>query len=213
MSDDIVKFLMPDGTEVSNDPRFDQEKALEKALASRENTGDIGISDAEMRAQTLVERPATLNSGQPGVGPNAVPDDIERDLHGPLGSPAQQVQKEDYAQAQAEGGSPNSTTVDDDEPVNSNEAVLQVREERKKLLEKAKAAQDKLGEDGPGDTDKPYDEWSGAQLKAEVATRNAEEGRAEDDQLELKSGMKKADVAKLLEDDDVRKANAGADRE
>jgi hypothetical protein len=196
----MVKFLMPDGTEVSNDPRFDLEKAREEMLASKPNTGDIGTPDDEQKAQTLVEKRASLNSAQPGVGDNPAPEDPVRDAHGPLGSPAQQRQKDDAKQAREEGGSPDSTTVDDDEPVDSNEKVLEARAARQKRMEKAQKAEGKLGEDGPGDPEQPYSEWSPAQLKAEAFRRNAE--RDDDNQLDLDGVSTKAQLAEVLERDD-----------
>lgn len=207
MSDDIVKFLLPDGTEVSNDPRFDLEKELQKQLDNTPYGGDAGIKEHEQKAQTQVERVASMNSGQPGVGENAVPDDVVKDAHGPLGSPAQQVQEEDRKKAEEAGADPKSTSVEDDEPVDSNQAVLEAREAEAKRQEVAAKAAAKLGEDGPGDTEKPYSEWSPAQIKAEVARRNAERG--DDDQLVLK-GKKKADAVKMLEEDDEAQS-PGAD--
>lgn len=208
MSDnDMVKFLMPDGTEVSNDPRFGLEEALQAQLDSHEYSGDAGIHPDDQQKQTLVERPATLNSGQPGVGENAVPDDIELDMYGPLGSPAQQMQKEDAAQAAADGASPHSTSVEDPEPVDSNQAVLDARAKRQAAAEKAQEALQEAGED-PGDPEKPYSEWSAKQLKAELLRRNA--GRAEVNQIVLEKGAKKADAAEALDKDDAAQGGAGS---
>lgn len=202
MAEDMVKFLMPDGTEVSNDPRFGLEEALQKQLDSREYTGDAGIPQDEFDAQGQVTHPSSLNSGQEE---NENP---TKDLHGPLGSPAQQTQKEDMKQAKEEGGTPKSTTVEDREPVDSNKRVLDLRKEK---AERAKAAL-KAANEEPGDPDKPYSEWSGKQLKAEVARRNADPDRAEEDQLKLEKGMKVADVAAMLDSDDQRQGagNSGA---
>lgn len=205
MTKDMVTFLMPDGTEVSNDPEFDAAEARQKVLESREYTGDAGVPVDEQKAQTQVEHEASINSGQ-GDGP----EDPTKDLHGPLGSPAQQRQTDDRYQAQADGGSPQSTTVEDADPVDSNEEVLKVREERKKRSEAAQKALEEAGEE-PGDPDKPYSEWNARQLKAEVAKRNAE--RDDDGQLVIEKGMKKGDVATLLDEDDKRQGNAGGGSE
>ena len=203
MSDkDMVTFLMPDGTEVSNDPAFGLQEALQAVEDSQEYTGDAGIHPDDQKAQTQVEHMASLQSGQPGVGPNATVDDPTKDLHGVLGSPAQQIQKDDMAKAKEDGASPMETSIEDAEPVDSNEAVLQERARRQALRDKAMEALEKAGED-PGDPDKPYSEWTAKQLKAEVARRNAD-GRSEEDSLELQQGMKKADVATMLDDDDAR---------
>lgn len=196
----MVVFLMPDGSKVSNDPGFDQAQAMEEMLASKPNTGDIGIPHEEQVAQTQVTRVASLQSTQPGVGENATVDDPTTDLHGVLGSPAQQRQTEDAQKAKEAGASPSSTSVDDAEPVDSNAAVLEARKELEARRAKAAKAEAALGEDGPGDPEKPYTEWTAKQLKAEVAKRNAEEGR--EAQIELKQGMTKANVAELLQADD-----------
>jgi hypothetical protein len=187
---DMVYFLMPDGTKVSNDPRFDLDEANTKMLNSRENKGDMGIHFDDQAAQTQVERVIDQD-----------PEDPTKELYGPLGSPAQQRQKEDFEKAQELGASPKETAVEDPEPVDSNEAVLKVRELRREQARKLVKAEEGLGDEGAGDPDEPYTKWSGAQLKHEIATRNV--GRPEDAQLELKKGMKKAEVAKLLEQDDA----------
>lgn len=208
---DMVVFLMPDGSKVSNDPRFGLEEALQKQLDAQEYSGDEGITEAEQKAQTQVEHLASIQSGQPGVGENATVDDPIRDAHGPLGSPAQQIQKDDVKQAKEDNGSPKSTSVEDDEPVDSNEKVLEVREEAKKRAEAARKAQEKLGDDGPGDTDKPLSEWSGAQLKAEALRRNAE--RDDDNQLDLKGIKTKAQLVEVLEKDNAAQADADQNQE
>lgn len=211
MSDtDMVKFQMPDGTEVSNDPRFDIAKAQQKLLDSTPNIGHAGTPVDEEKAQVSVEHLASLQSGQAGVGPNSTLDDPTRDLHGPLGSPAQQRQVEDAKKAQEEGGSPQSTTVDDADPVDSNEAVAKARKDREAALEKLVKTRQKLTEKDqePGNPDEPYSEWSGAQLMHEVATRNADEGRSQEDHLTVERGMKTSDVAEMLENDDNRQAGS-----
>lgn len=52
----------------------------------------------------------------------------------------------------------------------------------------------------PGLGAKPYSQWSGDELKAEIARRNS--GREEDRKLKLQKGMKKSDVVALLTQDD-----------
>lgn len=203
-SKDTVFFLMPDGTKVSNDPNFDgQAEALAKVLEHTPNTGTAGVGVDEEEAQRLFESPATLNSGQPGVGENAVPEDPTKDLHGVLGSPAQQIQKEDAKIAAEAGASPASTSTEDPEPVDSNEAVLALRREK---AEKAAAALEAADEE-PGDPNVPYAEWTAKQLKAEVAKRNAEEDRAEEDQIDISGLKKKVQIAELLDEDDASKAD------
>lgn len=219
MTDNMVKFLMPDGTEVSNDPKFGLEEALQKMLDATPNKGDVGVSVEEQKAQTQVEREASMNSTQPGVGSNPVPDDIVKDAYGPLGSPAQQLQKDDAAKAAEDGANPSSTSVDDAAPVDSNAEVLKVREAQEAARAKYQKAVDALGDDGPGSYDEPYTDWTGKQLKAEVAKRNAD-GRDEESYIKLTSGMTKPDVATLLDADDaagnrpaVTEADPAADTE
>lgn len=203
MSKDMVMFQMPDGTEVSNDPRFDLDEALTKSLNSRPTTGSVGITWDEQNAQVLSEKVASLQSGQPGVGENATVDDPTLDAHGVLGSPAQRIQKDDVKEAKELGGTPKSTAVDDPEPEDSNEKVLAVRKSLEEDRKKYAKAVDNLDEDGEGEgTD--YGSWTGKQLKAEVAKRNADETRSDDDRLELKKGMKVDDVRTMLEQDDAR---------
>lgn len=198
-NEDTVFFLMPDGTKVSNDPSFDQAKAREEVLSSTPNTGTAGVGVDEEEAQRLIEHPATLNSGQPGVGENAVPKDPTKDLHGVLGSPAQQIQKDDAKTAAEAGASPASTSTEDPKPVDSNEAVLALRKEK---AERTQAALEAAGEE-EGDPDVPYSEWTAKQLKAEVAKRNADPTRDEADQLDTTGMKKKSDIATLLDEDDA----------
>lgn len=197
MADDIVKFLMPDGTEVSNDPSFDLDGALVESLKKTKQRGSEGPTWDEQQAQTQTQGRPEETTGDP-----------TKDLHGVLGSPAQRVQKEDVQEAQAAGASPKSTSVEDPAPVDSNQEVLKVRESLAADQELARKTAEKLGEDGPGDTEKPYSEWTGKQLVAEVARRNADEDRTEEDRIEVKKGSRKADVAALLEADDERQASA-----
>lgn len=198
---DMVTFLMPDGTEVSNDPRFGLEEALQKQLDSREYGGDAGIPADEQEAQTQITHLASIQSGQPGVGENATVEDPVKDAHGPLGSPAQQRQTEDVQKAAEVGGTPQETAVEDPDPVDSNEAVLSQRKAKADAAEKFRKAQEKLAaaDEEPGEGE-PSTDWTGNQLKAEVAKRNAD-GREEDDFLVIKKGMKKDDVVKMLEED------------
>jgi hypothetical protein len=200
---DIVYFLMPDGTKVSNDPRFNLEETMQEISDNTEYKGDAGIHPEDLEAQTQVVHPATMNSGQPGVGENAVPEDVVKDLHGNQGSPAQQRQVEDMAKAKEAGKTPYDTSDDDDEPVDSNEAVLQARAERQDRARRAQEALEKAAED-PGDPNEPYSKWSPKQLKAEIARRNAE--RDENGQIEMPK--KKSEAAEALEADDAAQSNS-----
>lgn len=212
---DMVKFLMPDGTEVSNDPRFGLEEALQKSLDSTPNTGNAGIPAAEFEAQHQVTHESKLNSGQPGVGANATLDDPTGELHGVLGSPAQQMQKEDAQKAAEDGGSPQETTVPDADPVDSNEKVLEVRKAAEKAQKQAlKAAQQRAeADEEPGDTDQPYAEWSAKQLKEELTKRNAARAEAGEDAIEVEGNLTKSSVAAALQADDDASAESDDDED
>jgi hypothetical protein len=69
-ADDIVTFLMPDGTEVSNDPRWAQKMMEDEIRQSMlgEHTGVATVPDDDLQQKGLV----APQSGQPGVGPAAV---------------------------------------------------------------------------------------------------------------------------------------------
>lgn len=207
---DMVMFRMPDGTEVSNDPRFDLDEALTKSLNSRETTGSVGPTWDEQNAQIISEKLAALQSGQPGVGENATVDDPAKELYGVLGSPAQQRQVEDVAKAQEAGASAFSTSTEDDEPVDSNERVQAVREQKAKDNEALQKAIEKLGEEGPGNPEEPYSDWSPKQLVAEVHRRNADESRAEEDRIVLEKNTRSNAEAALEADDEAMKARTEA---
>ncbi len=204
-TDDMVVFLMPDGTKVSNDPGFGLREALHEQLDATENMGDVGIHPEDQKAQTQVEHMASMNSAQPGVGENPAPDDPTTDLHGPLGSPAMQRQVDDAMKAKEAGADPSSTSVDDAEPVDSNQAVFDQRAKRQAAAEKAQEALEEAGED-PGDPEQEYSEWSAKQLKAEVAKRNAQADRPEEYQIKFEGKATKATVAEALDADDARQA-------
>ena len=198
---DMVKFRMPDGTMVSNDPRFDLDAAMAKSLENTAQRGSEGPTWDEQQAQILSAGRPEQSTGDP-----------TRDLHGPVGSPAQITQKEDAEAAAAAGASPSNTSVDDADPVDSNEEVAKVRESLAADQEAQARAEAKLGDDGPGDPDVAYEDWTGKQLLAEVARRNAQEDRDEEDRIEAKKGMKKADVADLLyADDALEEGDASSD--
>lgn len=216
-TEDIVFFTMPDGSKVTNHPSYDLAKQRQDVLNSVPNRGAMGPSTPEQEAQVIATSPADLNSGQPGVGQNAVPEDVVESLHGPLGSPAMQRQTEDVEKAQAAGGSPNSTSVKEPEPVDSNERVKQVREDLAAAQEKLAKSTDKLADKGKeeGDPNTPYDEWEGIQLQHEVNKRNADPTRAPEDVISLEGVSKKSEVAALLNADDERQKTqntGGADQ-
>lgn len=196
---DMVVFLMPDGSEVSNDPRFGLEEALEEQLAAREYSGDAGIPHDEQKAQTQIEHMAPMQSGQPGVGENAVTD--PHDLIPNVGTPAMVIQKEDRLEAEAAGADLTNTSVKDADPVDSNAAVESARQAKIDAAEEYRKAQEKLGEAGLGDPEEPFSKWKPAQLRVEIASRNAD--RAPEDMIDVSGAKKKSDLVKALEADDA----------
>lgn len=207
MADDIVYFLLPDGTKVSNDPRFDLAETLEEYEGSVEYSGDVGVPADEFQAQHQVEHLATMNSGQPGVGENPVPD--PQDLIGPMGTDAMQRQQEDLAKAQEGGYDLTNPAITGPEPVDSNAAVQEVRQAKRDAQEELRKAQEKLGKDDVGDPDEPYSKWNQKQLRLEIARRNAE--RNENDQIDVSSAKKKSDLSQALDDDDARQGSGGTE--
>lgn len=206
---DIVFFLMPDGTKVSNDPRWLMEnmyKAQEAALESTPHTGNVGVTDAEQAAQ-VGGGVAPGQSGQPGVGESAVAT-AEQVARGRLGGSLVQVADADAARA---AGFTEDDPLLTREVPDSNEAVLAAREAEAKRQATAKKAQDALAEAGeePGDLNVPYAEWTAKQLKAEITRRNAD--RDEDSQIVTKGLTKKSEVAALLDEDDEANAPKGDD--
>lgn len=200
---DIVKFNLPDGSEISNDRRWlaEQDKDLRSILlAASENTGNVGIDDDEMKAQ-IGGGLAPGQSGQEGVGesPTASPEEM---VAGKFTGAVAQVS--DAEKARAQGATPDSPAVEAPEVSDSNKAVLAQREKKAKAAQKAAEAAADLGEEGAGDPEKPYTEWSAKQLKAEVLSRNAD--RDEAHQVVTKGVKNKADLAALLDADDAAQA-------
>jgi hypothetical protein len=194
---DIVTFLMPDGTEVSNDPRWlAKQNAAEYAselLESVPNTGKAGIPDEDMNAQ-LGNKMAPLQSGQPGVGENAT---VTMDEAVAGRFTGQDIQLADAQVARDNEFDAENPARPAPENPDSNEAVLAAREK----AAKAAAALADAGEE-PGDPDEPYEKWTAKQLKAEALRRNAD--RPPDQQLSFEGVKKKADLAALLDADNER---------
>lgn len=169
-ADDIVVFQLPDGTEVSNDPRWHTQKMYEQMEAAvMENSPHTGVatpSTSQMQQHVL----APPQSGQPGVGPAAVGVGDRADSGASL-----QPGEDGYVhpeQGRAAAHTDNAGAVspfesDDDEDLDDESE------------------------------DKPYDEWSGKELTAEVKARR-KLGR----DIDLSGGKKKPDVIAALEADD-----------
>lgn len=65
---EVVSFLLPDGTEVSNDPKFFQERQ-EEAYRQKMESGDIPDSiRAQVRAEVLAEIEADRLANEPNTG-------------------------------------------------------------------------------------------------------------------------------------------------
>lgn len=193
---DMVVFQMPDGTKVSNDPRFDLQEALQDQLDSTENRGDAGISRAEQEAQMQSIHEAPLQENKVDDPDSLLPT---------VGS-GLQVQKEDVKEAQETGATPPTQENPD-----SNERVEEARKAAKEAAEKLSAAAEKLPEEGAGDPDTPYEEWKGAQLKYEVARRNTLKAEAGEPLLDMTGVTKRAQVAEKLREDDAAGGSAPAD--
>lgn len=197
MSDNIVKFRMPDGSEVSNDPRWVQEqmaKAQEELLASRPNSGNVGIPDDEMAAQ-IGRGVAPLQSGQPGVGDKAVIENPDKAFDKVGGRLLQTSDKDTADQHEV------NPATDGEEVPDSNEAVLARREAKEKAQADYAAAMAQLGDDAPQEG-QPYSEWSGPALKAELKRRNAMREAEGVEPIDTSGVRRKAALAELLEEDD-----------
>ena len=202
MSEDIVKFLMPDGTEVSNDPRWVAEQgktAMEAALEVTPNRGKEGPTPEE-QAATMGGGVSTPQSSQPGVGEHAVEEDPNKygagDVSGRL------VQRDDREFANEHGFSASEPGVESPEAMDVNKAVQEVREKEAQRLEELNEARNALLEEDPDYRGKPYSEWTAKQLTNEVKMRRAQ---GEDIQFEGKS--KKDAVAALEAADQAKSGN------
>lgn len=166
--DDMVVFLLPDGTEVSNDPRFQWEKMEEQLLAQQENLGVSTMPTGTLK-QAGVSAP---QSGQPGVGEGAVGAgdrpltgaEIQR---GESENPGRAAQSASHTGREGDFGTRDEE--DDDEDYEEDEV------------------------------EKPYSEWTGAELKAEVKARKRS-GR----EIDTSKAKKKGDLVALLEEDDQK---------
>lgn len=181
MSDDIVKFFLPDGTEVSNDPRWlagNQARALEEALEATPNTGNAGIPDDEQAAQLgHVSTAGTLTHEQNVAG----------QVTGAV------VQVGDAALAREAGYDATQPAIIPPAPDDSNEAVLAAREAAEKAAKEyadAVAAQAAEAAEGSDDAEeKPLTEMTGAELKAKAKELN----------LDISGLTKKAQLVELIE--------------
>lgn len=59
-----VVFLLPDGSEVSNDPRYEYQKMLEQVVSAQENMGRATLSMQEYHEQLGTGQPGTVFTGQ-----------------------------------------------------------------------------------------------------------------------------------------------------
>lgn len=192
---DIVHFLMPDGTKVSNDPNFDLEEALTEQLNSTPYTGDAGVPRDEQEATMQSVREAALQ-GNDVDDPDSLLPTVGSGL---------QVQRDDVKAAQESGATPPTA-----EPIDTNEAVQKAREAREEAREQVAKSAAKLGEEGAGDPEQPYNKWTGKQVMHEIRRRNAEREN-EADRIDMTGVSKKAQAVQKLEEDDAAQGNAPGD--
>lgn len=174
-ADDIVYFLLPDGTKVSNDPRFHMAEMYEQMMAQQENLGVVTAPDQDLQ-QKKVYPP---QSGQPDVGAAAVgagPDRTQAasNVQGDLDGIVHPGQSRAAAHTAREGqvGMGDEDEEDEDTAVDFDEV------------------------------DKPYTEWTPAELKAEVKARR-KMGR----EVPVDGKNNKANVAAALQADDEAAEN------
>lgn len=194
--DKIVTFQMPDGTEVSNDPRWVaemQQEAMEAALEATPNSG-VATPHPDDELAAVGGGVGAPQSGQPGVGEAATFDNPDDALGAKL--TGRVLSTGDARLAEDEGNSPSSPRSTPPEPVDSNARVQEARDRREAQRQAAMEALAEAGQE-PGDHDKPYEEWTAKQLKAEVAARKA---RGED--IDVKGVKKKDELAARLREAD-----------
>lgn len=80
-TDEKVVFLLPDGTEVSNDPRYYNEKMREQILATYDNPGVATPTMAQMHAELGTGDPLSVTTGAQVFPPsNLAPPDLRKQL-------------------------------------------------------------------------------------------------------------------------------------
>jgi hypothetical protein len=190
MSDDIVFFYMPDGTKVSNDPRWLMQQGKSLSEIQTEGTPNTGYATPHYQDELISQ----------GQG-NA---DTSNNL-GAMVTGAS-VQHSDRKMAREEGYDANTPEVTS-EPIDINKAVQEARDQRQAAREAEYERQIAAGsdEESVGDPSVGYEEWNAKQLTAEVKRRK-DAGR----KLETHKNMKKADVAQLLTLDDEAQAQEAA---
>lgn len=188
----IVFFEMPDGTKVSNDPRWQYQQgvdAREEALGAFPDRGRVGPTPEELQAQ-LTPNASTIQTGQEG---DFEVDDLQVDGRTTDRAAAQE--------AKDAGNTPNDPAVTR-EVDDSNEAVLKVREEAQQAQEEAAQAQAELAASDADEGEGEYASRSGKQLKAVLARRNAERAAAGEEPLNTDGVKTKSALAEILAADD-----------
>lgn len=194
--DEIVFFEMPDGTKVSNDPRWQYQQGMdarEEALGAFPDRGRVGAPDNELAAQ-LNPGASTLQTGQEG--------DFEVD---DLAVDGRTTDRAARKEAEDAGNTPNDPEVTREVP-DSNEAVLKVRQEEQERQEAEAEAQRALSEAGDDEGEGEYASRTGKQLKAVLARKNAERAADGEEPLDTSGVKKKAQLAELLAADDERQS-------
>lgn len=178
-----VMFQMPDGSEVSNDPRWLAERQMSLTELQIEGTENTGYATPHVEDENL-----TIGGGNANEG-----NTLSTPITGVM------VQTADAKAADDAGYDADNPKHLPDEPEDKNEKVLEAREARKAKAqaeyEATMAANDEVDE--VGDPDEEYENWSAAALKNEVKKRK-EAGRT----IDTAGVTKKAQLAELLNADD-----------
>lgn len=171
--EDTVYFLLPDGTKISNDPRFPLAEMRARVLTARPHSGVEAFRDAEVKVATA----GSSDTSQEGVG------DASDVLQGR--QDGRTLQHRDRILAEMTGVNSRNPATQVEPKIDANEEVLKLRED-----EEPETDLDQL-------QGKSYDEWSSTDLKSEVKRRR-EAGR----EIDTSGVTRKAQLASLLREDD-----------
>jgi hypothetical protein len=180
---------MPDGTKVSNDPRFDLEEALQGSSNPEPNRGDVGDPRATSR------RPRPPSAHRRPAGNNGPRRPQRPDPHAGNGSAGPEGRRQ--------GGRRDWRHSPHAENPDSNEEGRGGPQGRRGRPAGIAKAQEKLDEDGAGDPNVDMDEWTSAQVMYELRRRNAAKADAGEPLIDLTGVSKKSQVVELLREDDA----------
>lgn len=188
MAEDIVFFLMPDGTKVSNDPRWlmDQGKSLAELLV--EGTPNTGHATPHAEDEEIAKGQTDASNSFGNFAPVT-------------GRMLQHEDRKAANEGEYDENNPEFTA----EPIDINERILEARKNREEAALAEYEARAEAGDEDAGDPSKPYSEWNAAALKSEVKRRRAA-GR----NIDLPGKAKKADVEAALQADDLLQDQSAA---